>query len=126
MFMFYNRSNSVQISVVASGCIGQMFRLYKNRQQKYQEELKVMSAVIIPHNQKTKTHLPVELTAWDHGGLYVISLDYLPALRHMDDALMEAFQLASHQQQDFAKVQIMTFVGLNNEISCPAVRPHKT
>lgn len=69
-----------------------------------------MSVVIIPHNEKAKAKLPVELTARDRGGLYVISLDFLPALRKMDGMLMEEFQMASHQQQDFAKVQNKTFV----------------
>lgn len=60
------------LSLLASACIGQLFRLYKRNRAKYQEYLKSLSKLIAVNKDR---YIPVEQRIRDRGGLYVIRKD---------------------------------------------------
>ena len=64
--------------MLGSGCIGQMFRLYKSNRSKYGTLMKPLAKMIV--RDKKSTFVPVEQACRDRGGLYVLRTDFLPRL----------------------------------------------
>ena len=87
--------------LLASGCLGRMFHLYKRNRSKYGKLLKPLSSMIM---DKKKHVIPKIIASQDKGGLYVIKRDFLPALRYLDLCLREEFAKVSHHQKDIIKV----------------------
>ena len=85
--------------LVASGCLGQMCKLYKKNRCKYGSLLKPLSTMLI--NKKSK--IPVLFASRDKGGLYVIKPEYLPALRLLDRCLREEFANTSEMLSRLAE-----------------------
>ena len=71
--------------VLASGCIGGMFRLYKKNREKYGHFLHPLAKMIVTN--KSQSSIPVEQRSRDQGGLYCLSRDFLPPLRLLDHTL---------------------------------------
>jgi len=57
--------------MLASGCLGKMFKLYRKNRTKYGLLLRPLAQMLC---DKTKTKIPVEIAYRDKGGLYVILL----------------------------------------------------
>ena len=67
--------------LLGSGCVGQMFRLYKKKRCKYMALLKPLAMMLA---DKKTCRVPKEIASRDRGGLYVIKSDFLPGLRLLD------------------------------------------
>ncbi len=96
------------IQRMASAIIGQMFKFYKKRRATSASELKVMASMTVVSKQAQ--FLTVEQRARDRGGLYVMSPDFLPALKPLDKAIREELFSAKHGKEI---VKVCLF---NNEI----------
>lgn len=90
------------IQRMASAVVGTMFKFYKKRRAASAKKLKVMASMIVVSKESCE-FITAEQRARDRGGLYVISIDFLPALRSLDKAIREELCSGKHGKQ-IAKV----------------------
>jgi hypothetical protein len=74
----YIQSDSGLI-VLASACVGQMFRLYKSNKGKYGLLISPLSKMIKTKEERRCSFIPVEQRSRDKGGLYCLCTNFLPA-----------------------------------------------
>ena len=86
------------IQILAGGCLGQMFKLFKKNKQKYGVQLKILSHII----QIEKRYLPVQQRARDRGGLYAIKNIFIPMLKMLDSLILS--ELAKRLGDAFSQV----------------------
>ena len=75
-----------RLLVLASGCIGGKFRLYKKNREKYGRFLHPLAKMIVTN--KSQSSIPVEQRSRDQGGLHCLSRNFLPPLRLRDHTLI--------------------------------------
>ena len=94
---------------LASVVIGKMFKFYKNKKRRATSfnQLRVLASMAAVSRQTE--FLTPERRARSPGGLYVMSKQFLPALRVLDNTIREQLRSGSHGK-DIVKVPCVYFV----------------
>lgn len=95
------QQDTVGLQVLAGGCLGQMFRLFKTNRKKYGIQLKLLSHIIVVD----KKDIPVQQRCIDRGKLYAIKPHFIHVLKQLD-AIIKV-ELQNRLGDAFSQVSIL-------------------